>query len=287
MKLKELLKARGWTDEQISAAFADPKTVEVLDDIFGTVTSERDTLKARDAEWQKKLDEEYNPAIAKAEKAAAEARLKAANYEEQLKIAKDYGYLSSDEAEKRATEAAAAAAARNNSENYDPKRHPTYDDVAKFADAEGEAIALANDLNEEYRYLSGGKSLFEYETTINGQSMRGMRALRQEAKAVRKDFGQYVSEKFDFAGKRRAMQEQRQKEHDEQVAKEAEDRVRREYAEKLGNPMLAQPIPSRVPFVPAKNPEGKQPWERGTSNERRAQRIQHAVQSQLKSPVVQ
>ena len=284
MKLKELLKSKGWTDEQIDKAFADPSVIAILDESLGTITSERDQLKARDAEWQTKLETEYNPAIAKAEREAADARLRAATFEEQVKIAKDYGYLAGDEAERRAAEAAERAKVNAGvpANGYDPKRHPTFDDVAKFADAEGEAIAMANDLAQEYKYYTG-KDLFEYQTELNGQTYRGMRAIRQEAKLARKPLDQFVAEKFDFRGSRQRKAEETQKAHDDQIRKETAEATRREMAEKYGNPNLAQPIPSRTPFLIEKSKDGKQPWERGTAQERKVQRVQNAMQQQVAS----
>jgi hypothetical protein len=283
MKLKALLKTKGWSDEQIDKAFADPAVIAILDESLGTITSERDALKARDEEWNRKLTEEYNPAIAKAEKEAADARLRAVTFEEQVKIAKDYGYLAGDEAERRSAEAAERAklAAGGQPGSYDPKRHPTFDDVAKFADAEGEAIAMASDLAQEYRYYTG-KDLYEYETQMNGQTLRGMRAIRQEAKLARKPLDQFVAEKFDFRGARQRKTEEAQKAHDEQIRKEAIESTRREMAEKYGNPNMAQPIPSHAPFLLTKKADGKQPWEK-TAQERKVARIQNAMQVQVAS----
>ena len=279
MKLRELLLSKGWSEDQINAAFADKNTLAALDDIFGTVTSERDTLKAKDEAWQRKLDSEYNPAITKAEQDAATARREAADLKEQIRIAKDYGYLEGNEAEERLKAAAAAAASRNDPSGYDPKRHPTFDDVSKFAEAEGEAIALMNDLVQEYRYYTG-KDMFEYEAQLNGQTLRGARALRQEAKAQRKPLDQYVAEKFDFAGARRRKSEEQQKAHDDKIRQEASESARREMAEKYGNPALAIPTVSRQPFVPTQPADGKQPWDRGSAAQLREERIKRAANSQ-------
>lgn len=286
MKLKQILLSKGWTEDQVAAAFADSKVLEALDDIYGTVTSERDQAKALNDEWQRKLDSEYNPAIAKAEKDAQAARLRTAELEEQVKIARDYGYLSGDEAERRAAEAAEEAKRRANPDNYDPRRHPTFDDVAKFADAEGEAIALATDLAAQYQHYTGG-SIHEYETRINGQAMSGMRALRKEAQLARKPLDAFVAEKFDFEGKRKAKLAAAETERENRIRNEEREKVTREMAEKYGNPMMATPIPSRSPFMPGKSSsDGKQPWERGTEQQRRADRIKHAVQSQMQSGAV-
>lgn len=287
MKLKDILKSKGWTDEQIAAAFADPNALNTLESIFGEVNTELESLKTRDSEWDRKLREEYQPAISKAERDAMEARRKAADLEEQVRIARDYGYLDGDEATRRAAEAAAAANARNDPNSYDPKRHPTFEDVSRFADAEGEAIAMVNDLAAEYSYLTGGKSIFEYETQINGTPMRGMRALRQEAKAARKNLDLYISEKFDFNGKRQQRAAEAQKAHDDAIRKEADQAARLEMAEKYGNPNLAFPTPSRKPFMPSRTPDGKHPWERGSAQERKAERIRNAMQAQVSSGAVQ
>lgn len=284
MKLADILKSKGWTDEQITAALSNPQMVETLEAAFAEVVTARDSAVKMNESWQAKLDTEFNPAISKAERDAAEARRRAADLEEQVKIAREYGYLAGDDAERKLQEAAAAATARNDPSAYDPKRHPTFDDVNKFAEAEGRAIALANDLVLEYQYLTG-KNLFEYETNINGMTMRGMSALREEAKAARKNLDLYVSDKFKFADLRKQQAEARQKEHDDRIRKDAEESIRKEYAEKFGNPALAMPGPSRQPFMPAKPATGgKQPWEI-PSAERRAARIRHAMESQMKSGV--
>lgn len=280
MTLAEILKSKGWSDEQIATATADKNLASTLEASFGELITERDQLKARDAEWQEKLDKEWQPRVSEYEKNLIETRKELALAKELNKIAKDYGYLDTEEAKKREEDARAAAAAASDPGRYDPKRHPTFEDVARFADGEAEAIALATDLAAEYQHLYG-KSLFEYETQVNGQSMRGMRALRQEAKAQRKPLDQYVAEKFDFTGKRKALAEQRQTERDQKIAEDARADERRKLAEQYGNPNLRNAVPSRHPFMPPKPADGKQPWERGSAQQRRSERLQHALDVQL------
>jgi hypothetical protein len=275
MTLEEILKADGWTDADLAAQAAvlnDSRLRATLEKQYGAVVTERDTYKQRDTEWQDLRDRVYQPQITRAEEEAARVRMEAAGLREQVQIAKDYGYLTADqqqEADRKQRERAALA-----STEYDPKRHPTFDDVTKFAEAEGQAIALASDLAAEYAYLNGGRSLFEYETEIDGRRMRGMTALREEAKRSRKNLDQFVSEKFNFRGKREEMATKRQQEHDDAIAKAATEKANLEWAQRMGsNPNLRPAIASQQPFIPAKPSDGKQPWERGTRKENQALRI--------------
>lgn len=250
----------------------DPKLRSTLEKQYGAIVTERDTYKQRDTEWQQLRDTVYQPQISRAEEEAARIRLEAAGLREQVQIAKDYGYITADqqqEADRKQRERQALAA-----HEYDPKRHPTFADVEKFAEAEGQAIALASDLAAEYAYLNGGKSLFEYEAEIDGRRMRGMTALREEAKRSRKNLDAYVSEKFNFRGKREEMSAKRQQEHDDAIAKAATEKANLEWAQRVGsNPNLRPAVPSSQPFVPVKASDGQQPWQRGTPKQNQASRI--------------
>jgi hypothetical protein len=278
-RLEDLLKSKGYTDADLEALkpmLSDSRFRTSIEEQFGAVESERDRIKseaeAREAEWQRSLAEDYNPRIAAAEKKAIEKDLEAANYRRQVELAKEYGLLPEDHTPAAATAAAPAAG----SPAYDPKRHPTFEDVGKFADAEGEAIALSHDLADEYEYLCG-KPLFDY---VGADGRRGMRALRSEAKAARKNLDAYMADKFDFAGKRAEKEAARQKEHDDAIRRDAEEKTRAELATKYGNPLLRAPMPSRQPFIPTKPQQGKQPWDM-TAQERRSGRIERAMTKQM------
>lgn len=286
MKLEDILKSRGWTDADIAAAgpmLADARFRADMEASYGAVASERDELKGKDDAWQRQLDEQWQPRVTAAEKEAQAARLEAANLKEQLKIAKDYGYMT-PEAEAAAEAKIAAATATAN--GYDPKNHPSWDDVKKFGEAQGDAIAIVNDLAAEYAYLNGGKSLYEYETTIDGRTLRGMQAIRAEAKVNRQGLEQYVSKKFDFEGKRTAMRAKAAQDHDDAIRRETVESTRAEMAAQYGNPMMRTAMPSRAPFIPAKPASGgKQPWEL-TQGERKAARVTRAMEIQTKTAAV-
>lgn len=283
MKLEDLLKSKGWTDADLEAVkpmLSNERFRATLEEQYGALATERDQLQTVNAEWQRKLEEDYNPRMTAAEKEAQQARLDLAQANEKLKIAKDYGYLPDEAAAK--VEVAAAQAKVDQTANYDAKRHPSWEDVNRFADVEGDVIMMSHDLAAEYAFLTGGKSLFEYEGS-DGQ--RGMRALRREAKAARQDFDKFIQNKFDFAGKRAAKAQEKQKEHDDAIRKEEADRVRTEMASQYGNPLLRTPMPSRAPFIPGTPTGGKQPWET-SKQERRATRLTHLAEVQAKAGVV-
>jgi hypothetical protein len=275
-KLEEVLRANGYTDSDIEAMapmLQDQKFRGSLETHFSRLEAERDDYKSKHEAWDKWREETANPAIAAAERTAAEARLDAARYREEAKIARDYGLLPKE------PDAPLAPAPPSVSGAFNPKDHKlvTEDDLrngyAQFAEAEGRAIALAADLNEEYRYLSGGKSLYEYE---GEGGKRGMTALREEAVRAKKQLDQYVAEKFDFAAKRRAQQETIQKAHDDKIREEE----RAAMAAKYGNPMLRQPTLSRQPFIPAKAGDAKFPWEQ-LPQDRRNARLERALKTQF------
>jgi hypothetical protein len=275
------LKSQGWTDADIAAiAGVLPK----LEQQFNAVTTERDRYKGLNDEWQRKLDEEYNPRLTIAERELQQARLDAAKANELVRIAKDFGYVPVEEPKPGATPPTPGTPPPG-SPMYDPKAHPTWQDAAKMLDGEAQAIAQASDLAQEYAYLTG-KQLFDYETVIDGRQMRGLQALRLEAKANKSDLYGFVAQKFNFQGKRDEKAVERQKAHDDSIAAAAVEKARNEWAQQHGaNPMTMSYRPSTRPFIPATtNAEGKQqqPWERGSQTDRRSARLQNLVAMEMK-----
>lgn len=261
---------------------ADQRFRSSMEESYGALETERNTLKGDLDKWSGEWLEGANGRIKAAEQETISARRRASDAEEQLKIAKDWGFIEETTRPTGVTPAAPGVSATPGTP-FNPKDHKlvTHDDIARYADAEGRAIAMGHDLSDEYRHLTGGKSLFEYEGANGG---RGMEALRTEAIAAKQDLRTYVAGKFDFQGKRQAMATKRQDEHDAAIRKEAEDRVRGEMAAKFGNPNLRQPMQSNAPFIPLKPKEGGQPWEH-TASDRRAGRLERAMRNQVTGAV--
>lgn len=282
-KLEDILRRKGYAEADIQALapmLADQRFRSSLEESFGEVESQRDTHKAELDKWSGDWLTDANAKISRAEQETIRARREAADTREQLKLAKEWGLMEEGSRPEGVVPASSAVSATPGGV-FDPKAHKlvTYDDIGRYAEAEGAAIAMANDLSEEYRHLTG-KSIFEYES--NGK--RGMSALRAEAIAAKQNLDTFVAQKFDFTGKRQSITAKRQQEHDDAIRKEAEDRVRGEMASKFGNPNMRQAVQSNAPFIPPKPKEGGQPWEH-SAGERRNARLERAMRNQVSGAV--
>ena len=280
-KLEDLLKSKGYTDADLTSLaplLADSRFRTTLEEQVANLETERDLFKNQVTEFE---DWRQKTAIPKFDEIAAreaEARQESARLREEIKIARDYGYLPPekqpppvDPQVARATNSAAVAQA----EAFDPAKHNlvTRDEIGRFANLEGEAIAMATDLAEEYRILYPGQSIYSYE----GQNgTRGMRALRLEALAKKQNLDSYISEKFAFPTKRAEVDAKRLAEAEEAIRKDERAKVAAEY----GNPALRVPMASRFPFIPKKPQEGGQPWEKSPS-ELRDRRLANAIKNQV------
>ena len=264
MTLAQILKSKGYTDADLEALkpmLSDSRFRTSMEEQFGVLEAERNDFKSKYESKETEIEDwrtnVVNPRIASAEQEAVAARLETARLREEVQIAKDYGLI--PEGDKTPAPSSVSATPGN---DFDPSKHNlvTRDEIGRFADLEGQAIAMASDVLEEYRYLSGGKSLYDY---VGPDGKRGMQALRTEAVKAKISLDQFVSQKFDFAGKRAAIETKRQEEHDAQVAKDA---VSKHILENGANPNTRTPGTSRSPFIPrpqGSSPAGgaKQPWE--------------------------
>ena len=284
--LEEILKQAGYTDADIEAnktLLSDAKFRDALSTQYGALETDLTKYKAENDGWAKWHDEHAKPTLEAYERDKADALAEAASLRERLKLAEEAGYAPRRDPNANPNPNPNPAA-NPNPVPFDPKAHKlvTQDDVAKFAEMEGRAIAMTNDLYEEYRQLTG-KSLLDYTATFDGRTLRGMSALRQESVQSRVPLDQYVSKKFDFDGHRHRISEENRK--------KAEDAIRADERQKVisqfGHPEQRPLVPSRDPFIPRAAGEGdnaKHPWEMN-AQERRAQRLDRAMQNQMKGAV--
>jgi hypothetical protein len=275
-KLDEILKAKGFTDEDLKVL--TPTMRETLEQHYSALETERDTLRSVNDEWKTKLDTEYQPAITKAEKVAADARLEAAKLREQVAIAKDFGYLTDENTPQNPT--------NPNSPNpnpspapFDPKQYNllTASDAAVFAQAQGKAMAVYVDIAAEHQRLFG-KPVEDFSVIYD----EFLASLKRNPQATMR--GTWES-KYKVADRRAEITKQEQAAHDEAVQKEA---VAKYISEHGGNPNLQMRTPSNQPFIPAKPAATNGlPWERGTPNQLKTQRIERANKVQAQSELVQ
>lgn len=285
-KIEDVLKAQGFTDAEIAAnatLLADPKLRGALESSYSKLEETLTSFKTENDRWASWHQTEGKPILDLYEKERNDARAELAAARERLRIAEEAGFVpTSSHAAPPANQPPANQPAANQPAPFDPKAHKlvTTDDIARYADLEGDAIAMMQDLSEEYRKLTGGQSLLDYSTTdAEGRVMRGARALRQEALKAGKRMDQYVAEKFDFAGKRQAAADAQRKAAEDAIR--ADERAK--LAKEFGDPNLRPMMPSRDPFIP-RSAEGKvtHPWENDqTAAQRRAERLNRAMATQM------
>ena len=281
-KLEEILKSKGWADADLEAAktlLADPRFRGALEEEYGALESRAAKAEQDSQGWANWFQETGNPAFLQAQKAEQDARAEAAAANARLKALQDQGLIAVAEAQGEPAVAQPASA----SEPFDPKKHNlvTYDDARKLADAEGDFMAQVADLQAEYAELNPGKSILTYTTqTQDGRTLKGFRALRYEATQKKHPGGLpgYVAEKFEFDKRRAEIAAKAAADHDEQMRKEGEARI----AARYGNPDLRTPVSSSYPMLPKPNREGgaKQPWEEEGAN-LSGQRVQRALAKAL------
>jgi hypothetical protein len=290
MTLEEILKTNGYTEadlESLKPMLSDSRFRNSLEQTYGALATERDTLKALDQSWNEKLEKEYNPAITAAQAEAQKARLEAAQVREQWKILKDYGYVTPEfEAEILNKAPASAAPTSTTNENF-ITREALNRDISKFAEVEGEAIARAIDIEIDYHHLTG-KSLFDYQATIGDRTLRGMSALRAEAKSKGKqDLYGYASEKFGFAEKREQKIQEARLADENRIRQDERSKALSDFTQQYGsNPNTRFAMPSNVPAIPKPRQEQSHPFkdEGGMSSiARKEARINHALSAEAQA----
>lgn len=278
-KLEDILKTQGYTDADIAtqAAFLnDPKMRAALEASYGAIETRVAALDQENQNWAKWHETDGKPTLALYEKDMTDAKAEAASLKERLRLAEAAGFAP------RREEAIVAPIAPTTPEAFDYKKHNlvTRADVNELAEMESRAIALVQDLTEEYRHLTG-KSLIEYSAQVDGRTLKGMSALREEAKLAKQPLDIFVSTKFGFAEKRQANDDARRKAAEDAIRADERAKTMTQY----GDPSNRTLMPSTNPFIP--RPQGDKPvmpWER-TAQERSTARIQNAMQTQSKSMV--
>ena len=276
MKLEDVLKQQGYSDADLKAIepmLADSRLRSAMEAQYSNLITERDAFKTEAEKWETWRQNEAVPTIDKFAREATEARTEAARLREENKIAKEYGFLPKTQEEDPAAVAAREAAARaqqGQPANFDTKNFVTRDDIGRYADAEGQAIAMAADLAEDYRVLTG-QSIVTY-TSPDGK--RGMSALREEAKTARLPLDQYVANKFNFQAKREEIAAKQRLEAENAIRADERSKVAAEF----GNPAMRSPMPSRHAIIPPKQGDTGMPWDK-TPNELKERRMQNALKS--------
>jgi hypothetical protein len=271
--LETVLKTKGYSDDDLKGMetlLKDPKFRTALEGSFSELESERDKLKGDNEVWARWHQETAQPMLDAAFQREQKAREEAATAAARLQTLQDQGLLKQAEQQDKPPDPKPEPSGA-----FDPKAYKlvTQDDVARFAEAEGQAIAMAADLAAQFQELHG-KSLYSYQSPDGG---RGLSALRREAVAARKPLDAYVAEKFNFAAKRAELDAAEKARYEDGIRKDERAKAIAEFA----NPSARAPQDSRMTLVPRVDKEGKQPWEKpegSVAQVRVAKAVQHILQ---------
>jgi hypothetical protein len=282
-KLEDILKADGWTDADIAAQATllnDPKFRASVEKTYGILETENAAYKTENQKWADWHEKDGKELIALYEKERADAVALAGSLEARLKLAEKDGFAPKREEPNPNPNPNPAAG----NEPFDAKKAGvvTWDEAKRLMQAEGEAMALVQDLTMEYQYLTG-KSLLDYTyNTQDGRTLRGMTALRAESMANKApDIRTFAETKFGFQAQRDRIAAEQKAKAEEAIRADERNKIIGQY----GNPNTRPLMPSNEPFIPRPaSAEAKHPWEQPAQERTRA-RVERAIQTQLKGAV--
>lgn len=276
MTWRELLKAKGLTDEQIKAieTTAGPAIAE-FDSLITTAetkNAEAARLVAEATEkttklnqwWNEDATKQINEAFSKATTAEAQAEF----YRKQAESAKANGFIPADAPGYKPPVAAADPA---NPGTFVPGANPVPGSPRYMTGPE-----VANAVSNTFYISNEHQRLF-------GEPLPGeaLQQLMQEAGEQRTTAMKLWESKYKVPEKRAEISANAQKTHDDKIAKDTEDRVRREYAEKYGNPETRPMVTSRFPKYAQDGAQGgktdKLAWARPNAKENFKQKIHEQV----------
>lgn len=278
MKLEELLKSKGYSEDDLKALAPLLSNDRYRGDLESTISDyayQAEVGRADSAEALRWREEEALPKLTKALQDAEDARAESASNRERMRVLQEQGLIKVAENQGVKPEPKADV--------FDHKKYKlvTEDDqratVERFADLEGDAIATGIDLAAEYAELYGGQSLHTYQGTGAGSGLRGFRALRKEAIAVKRPVSDFVADKFKFSDKRAEIAKAAEAKREEAIRA---DQRSKDIAE-LTNPMARPPQNSAFSMIPKPADKGgKLPWENegDRSGARVAKAVTHLLQ---------
>lgn len=271
-KAREILKARGYSDEELNGLtmLTDARFVKAIEDEdvererLQSEVLKKDTMLDQTTDWYNKTAQ---PALQKATRDAIDARAEAEAAKARLKAAQDYGLARVLEQEEGTPAKPAAAAAAPGGQPDD--RYVSAEVFQQTTDRFGEAIATATDLAEDHRDLFGarlpggvGTLRKEYQDAVRNHRFGG-------------DLRAFWEQKYNVSTKRTEIATKAVEERETRIRADERAKV---LSENL-NPATRSPISSRSPFVAkAATREGgtgggNQPWEKGSPEQRQSGRV--------------
>jgi hypothetical protein len=238
MTVEEMLRQAGLNDDEIKALDQRATTA------FNSALTQAETLRsdAQEAErrYQHLYTNEMVPALNKWGTDAAQKDAEIAFYRAQLEGARTAGFIPKD-----APGYAPAAAApqphdqptRGPDGRYLPGGNPVPGSPGPGAGGGGRndytLAQIMKGISDSQWYAN------EYGRLYGGPPPDDFDALMQQADGKMQLFRDYVSQKYNFEGKRKELAETKAREHDDSIRKDERQKIEKEYAERGGsNPML-------------------------------------------------
>jgi hypothetical protein len=266
----EILKESGLTDEQIKAITSDEKVVTGFTKVISTAAQEREEAERVKRAQEHQFTNEIAPALDSW-----------ANKEANLTAERDY-YKTM--LQKATTGGFVADAPPFTPANPNPAA-PTRDNGGRFVPGANTVPGSPAYLTKQDAYQMVSSTTWavnEHLRLFGAPLPDDLETLNKEAVEAHMPFRQYVEKKYDFPGKKKAIQEKAQKEHDDGIRKEVEDKLNKEWSEKVGNnPNVRLPRESEFSTIDKGVKEGTRPDPLKMSTEQRRMSTRQSIQKEL------
>jgi hypothetical protein len=248
----EVLKESGLTDEQIQGI--DAKAMEGLTRIVSSANEDREKAEFALRAQRQEYDERIAPALASWTDRDTALSTELAAHKAFIQKIKDSGYVPAElfnALPGTPTATPTPGAPRGNDGKFVAGANPSpgspgFVDTSKISAELGQAFSFLADTTWKYR-------------TLYGQEMPDSpTALIREATANRMSPADWAAKKYAFATKEQEIVQAKQKAHDDSIRKETEERLNKEWSEKIGNnPNVRIPQESQFASVNKAVAEGK------------------------------
>lgn len=278
MTLEQILKAEGWSDEDIAASatlLQNDRFRATLEKQYNTVAQERDFLN----DWRETT---ANPHIAQVEAREIAARQESARLRELVQIAKDYGVPGVEVESRPANPQQPPNPAQPRDPNTGEFVNRQYLDQygRDFALGQRKAMAQYVDVANEHQRLFG-HPLESFEALLS--DVDNLPA-HERGRLGLKDVW---ARKYNVEGKRAEIKAAEQNAHDKKIRDEAVRETEQKYIQQRANPLLSTPRPSSQPFIPSRMENNKpvMPWDE-SKGQMKERRISSALKTQFESEAV-
>jgi hypothetical protein len=242
MTVEEVLRESGFTDEQIRAM--EPKAITAFSGVLNEAQQARDAAELAQRSYTDFYESRIVPSLtawdeerARIDNEMAASRAEAAFYRTQAEEAKKVGFISAD--------APSFQQPRDNSGRYVANAPGGTPGSPTFTGGGANAESIDQRLGTGLSNI--GWAMQTYQRLNEGAFLPdSFDKLAEEAATQRMPFRDYVSRKYDFAGREAALAKAQQEQHDQKIRADAVAANDRKWAERVGsNPDIRRPVESR------------------------------------------